>query len=57
MKMTFKLCNANVTQEFGPAQQSYIRGLTEPLKIILASHSVKVPRNLFHTLGHILSKP
>ena len=57
MKMTFKLYNANVTQEFGPAQQSYVRGLTEPVKIILASHSVKVTQNLFHTLGHILSKP
>lgn len=51
MKMTFKLCKANVTQEFGPAQQSYIRGLTEPLKIILASHSVKVTQKPFSYIG------
>ena len=47
MKTTFRLFNTNVTQEVGPAQQSYIRGVTETIKGILASHNGKVTQKPF----------
>ena len=36
----------------------YIQGVTEPIKRILNSHTVKVAQKPFHlTLGHIFAKP
>ena len=35
----------------------YIQGVTEPMKRILNSHSVKVAQKPFQTLGHIFAKP
>ena len=35
----------------------YIRGVTKPIRRILASHNVKVAQKRFQTLEHIFSKP
>ena len=36
---------------------AYIRGVTEPIRRILASHNVIVAQKCFQTLEHIFSKP
>ena len=35
----------------------YIQGVTEPIKRILNSHTVKVAQKPFQTLEHIFAKP
>ena len=35
----------------------YIRGVTEPIKRILASHNVKVAQKPFQTLRHVFCRP
>ena len=41
----------------GIAVIPYIQGVTEPIKRILNSHTVKVAQKPFQTLGHIFAKP